>query len=331
MLDARLGSGGRVFQVDERQYTRGGQTAGIHAAGWAAVGAGQAGFALGLREFWQQWPKSIETRDGAVTLGICPEFPAGLYHGKPLAEENKLFYALRNGVHTFKVGVAKTHEFWATFFAGRPDVEGLSRFFQAAKSRCWPRASPAYVSSRWRPENFAGGFKRFFGYDAWFYRALTAHLKRRDQVREYGMLNYGDWFGEREVNWGNLEYDLASGMFIQYLRTGDRRFFQRGEQAARHHIDVDVVHATNSHLKNPYGAPPKVVRAAGEIGTRELEQEVRFRRGRGAPPQKIEKKDKKTTRPRRDERESESQRDDAMTPHGRSMEGRRAAGQRARA
>ncbi len=75
------------------------------------------------------------------------------------------------------------------------------------------------------------------------------------------MLNFGDWYGERRVNWGNLEYDLAHGMFLQYLRSGDRRYFERGEQAARHHIDVDVVHATNPWLKNPWGPPPQV----GEI------------------------------------------------------------------
>jgi hypothetical protein len=60
------------------------------------------------------------------------------------------------------------------------------------------------------------------------------------------------------VNWGNLEYDLAHGMFLQYLRTGDRRYFLRGEQAARHHIDVDVVHAVNEHMKNPWGVPPRI-------------------------------------------------------------------------
>ncbi len=50
-------------------------------------------------------------------------------------------------------------------------------------------------------------------------------------------------------------------MFVQYLRTGDRRFFRRGAQAARHHLDVDVVHAVNPLVKNPFGLPPKV----GEI------------------------------------------------------------------
>jgi len=230
--------------------------------GWAAVGAEQAGFALGLREFWQQWPKSLETREGRLTLGFCPDFPARLYDGKSLAEENKLYYALRNGVHTFKVGVAKTHEFWAKFFAGQPDVEGLSRFFQAAEEPLLAPCAPNYVASTKAAGEFPPAYpNQFFGYDAWFDRALIAHLKRRDQVREYGMLNYGDWYGERAVNWGNLEYDLAAGMFQQFLRTGDRRFFARGEQAARHHIDVDTVHATNSHLKNPFGAPPRV----GEI------------------------------------------------------------------
>ncbi|MBI4623737.1 MAG: hypothetical protein HY736_11050 [Verrucomicrobia bacterium] len=253
---------GRIFQVDESHYELDGQAGGARARGWAAGAGAKAGFAVGLREFWQQWPKSIETRDGAVTLGFCPDFPPGLYDGKPLAEENKLYYALRKGVHTFKVGVGKTHEFSANFFAGQPQLEQLAQFFQAAEEPLLATCEPGYVSSTGATGDFpAANPGKFGGYDAWFDRALAAHLQRRDEIREYGMLNYGDWFGERQVNWGNLEYDLAHGMFIQYLRTGDRRFFQRGAQAARHHIDVDVVHATNPHLKNPFGLPPKV----GEI------------------------------------------------------------------
>lgn len=262
ILDGRTTTGGRVFQVDEQRYERDGQAAGTHAAGWASVAGPKGGFALGLREFWQNWPKAIEARNGAVTLGICPDFPSGLYDGKPLEEENKLYFALRGGVHTFKVGVAKTHEVWARFFAGQAGATNLTQFFQAAEEPLLATCEPAYVSATLAAGEFpAAAAEKFLGYDAWFDRALTAHLKRRDDVREYGMLNYGDWFGERGVNWGNLEYDLAGGMFIQYLRTGDRRFFQRGESAARHHIDVDVIHATNSQLKNPWGPPPKT----GEI------------------------------------------------------------------
>ena len=254
--------GGRIFQIDETRYELDGAAGGTRAPGWAAASGANAGFALGVREFWQQWPKSIEARDGRVTLGLCPDFPEGLYDGKSLDEENKLTYALRRGVHTFKVGVAKTHEFWVNFFPGPTPPASLQSFFAAAEQPLLATCEPAYVDAT----RVAGALppadpRKFAGYDAWFERALTDHLKRRDQVREYGMLNYGDWFGERQVNWGNLEYDLQRGLFLQYLRTGDRRFFDRAAQAARHHIDVDVVHAVNPHLKNPYGLPPKV----GEI------------------------------------------------------------------
>ncbi|HIQ21990.1 MAG TPA: hypothetical protein EYH34_12270 [Planctomycetes bacterium] len=246
-------------QIDEQGFLLDGRPAGRRARGWAALGSQACGLAVGVREFWQNWPKALAVGGGRLVLGICPAFPQGRYDGKPLAEESKLYYYLRGGRYAFKAGVSKTHELWVTFFAGRPDAEKLAGFFQAAEDPLLATCDPAYVSST----KAAGEFppadpKRYFGYDAWFDRALKAHLERRDEVREYGMLNYGDWYGERSVNWGNLEYDLAHGLFLQYLRTGDRRYYLRAEQAARHHIDVDVVHATSPHLKNPWGPPPRV-------------------------------------------------------------------------
>jgi len=259
LLDGKPAAKGRLVQVDENRYLLDGKPSGRRGCGWAAVGSDRCGLAVGLRQFWQNWPKGIDCKPGRVCLELCPELPPGLYDGKTLEEENKLYYALRDGRYTFKCGVAKTHEFWVHYFPGKPDAKRLSQFFQAAEDPLLATCDPAYVSST----KAAGRFppadpKKYFGYDAWLDRALEAHLKRRDQVREYGMLNYGDWYGERSVNWGNLEYDLAHGLFVQYLRTGDRRFFERAAEAARHHIDVDVVHATNPHLKNPWGVPPRV-------------------------------------------------------------------------
>jgi hypothetical protein len=267
LLNGRRVDEGRVFQVDENHHLLDEKPAIGKGLGWAAVGSSNAsgpGLAVGLREFWQNWPKEIRCGPSSIQLGFCPELPKGLYDGKPLEEENKLYYALRGGVYTFKVGVAKTHEFWINYLSGKPDAKRLGAFFLAAEEPLLAVPEPAYTSATKALGDFPPGDpegKRFAGYDAWLSRALDAHLKIRDKNREYGMLNYGDWFGERKVNWGNLEYDLAHGMFVQYLRTGDRRYFSRGEQAARHHIDVDVVHATNPHLKNPWGPPPQV----GEI------------------------------------------------------------------
>jgi hypothetical protein len=261
----------RLLQVDEDHRLLGDKAVAGRGCAWAAVGFDRpdgAGLAVGLRQFWQNWPKGIGCSQAfgqrGVFLALCPTLPKGLYDGKPLEEENKLYYALRGGVYTFKVGVAKTHEFWINYLSGKPDAKRLGAFFQAAEEPLLAVPEPAHVSAtkalgEFPPADPQG--KRFAGYDAWLSRSLDSHLKYREKDREYGMLNYGDWYGERKVNWGNLEYDLAHGMFVQYLRTGDRRYFLRGEQAARHHIDVDVVHATNPHLKNPWGPPPQV----GEI------------------------------------------------------------------
>lgn len=262
LLEGKAGRGGRLFQIDERQYQIDGVPAGKRAHGWAAIGSDKAGVAIGLREFWQNWPKSLAAQSGELRMGLCPELPQGLYDGKPLREENKLYYALRGGVHTFKVGVARTHELWATFFPGPADPVKLAQFFQAAEEPLLATVDPRQVSASRALGDFPPADpsdpSKFCGYDAWLSRALDAHLARADKDREYGMLNFGDWYGERQVNWGNLEYDLQHGLFLQYVRTGDRRFFKRAEQAARHHIDVDVVHATNAHLKNPWGEPPQV-------------------------------------------------------------------------
>jgi hypothetical protein len=253
----------RLFQVDEKHVRLNDEPADGRAGGWAAAGSERGGLAVGLRDFWQNWPKAISaTGQGRIGLELFPELPQGLYDGKPLEEENQLYYAFRGGQYTLKVGVAKTHEVWVHYFAGKPNAQRLGGFFRAVQEPLLAVADPAFGgAARALGDLPPADPTKYAGYDGWFDRAFAKHLARREKDREYGVLNYGDWYGERKVNWGNLEYDLAHGLFLQYLRTGDRKYFLRGEQAARHHIDVDVIHAVNPLLKNPWGPAPQV----GEI------------------------------------------------------------------
>jgi hypothetical protein len=253
---------GRVLQVDESHCLRGDEVVESRTGGWAATGGENGGLAVGLREPWQNWPTAVSVNGNRLGLELCPSLPERLYAGKSLTEESKLYYHVRDGVHALKIGMAKTREFVVRYLDGEPDAEQLGDFFLATQTPLLAVADPQYVCSTAAAGNLCPADpEKYFGYDGWLDEALSAHLARRDQQREYGLLNYGDWYGERSVNWGNLEYDLAHGLFKQYLRTGDRRFFDRASQAARHHIDVDVVHATNPYLKNPWGDPP----AVGEI------------------------------------------------------------------
>ncbi|MFC1716764.1 hypothetical protein ACFL6S_24060, partial [Candidatus Poribacteria bacterium] len=78
-------------------------------------------------------------------------------------------------------------------------------------------------------------------YDQAMEKGFEGYLANREQNREYGMLNFGDWWGERRINWGNIEYDTQHTLFLQFMRSGDFRYFLAGEQAERHNMDVDTV------------------------------------------------------------------------------------------
>ncbi|MGI6610676.1 MAG: hypothetical protein ACOX4G_09230 [Limnochordia bacterium] len=80
-------------------------------------------------------------------------------------------------------------------------------------------------------------------WDRFVSESYLGHIGKKTSAREFGYLNYGDWFGERGRNWGNNEYDLAHGFFMEFVRTGDRRYYRLALAAARHQADVDIIHA----------------------------------------------------------------------------------------
>ena len=237
---------GRLDQVDDRSFEIDGQPAGQRARGWIAQGNENSGMAIGVREFWQNWPKGLVQQPGELRVEICPDFPNGRYDNKTLQEECRAYYYLRGGVYAFKIGVARTHEMWATFFQSAPHAAGLTEFFEATEKPLLAQCTPEYVGVTEAMGRFPPADpQRFGGYDLWMNAFFDLHLQDRERVRESGMLNHGDWYNTAWDSWGNLEYDTARIWFQQYLRTGDRRYFDRAEQAARHYVDVDVVHAVN--------------------------------------------------------------------------------------
>ena len=242
----------RLSQRDDRQFAIDDQVSQGRAPGWAAVTSTTGGLAIGLREFWQNWPKGLQVAPGQLRVEICPDFPSGEYDGRPLLEEVKHYYYLRDGVYTLKVGVARTHEMWAMLFPGEPSVDKLADFFRATEKPLLAQCSPAYVCSTGvlgtAPP--ADG-EKYHGYDAWMDEMFAKHLEDQENLRENGMLNFGDWYDEKKFGggWGNQEYDTSHIFFVQYLRTGDRRYFDRAQQGAGHLMDVDVMHAVNRHVR----------------------------------------------------------------------------------
>ena len=64
--------------------------------------------------------------------------------------------------------------------------------------------------------------------------ATSQHLEDRRRNRIYGWMNFGDWYGERDLNYGNNEYDLAWSLAVEWMHPATRELFLRGLEMARH-------------------------------------------------------------------------------------------------
>ena len=226
----------------------------------ALVSEDARGCAVAVRDFWQQYPKGFTLANDGVRIDLCPDFEAGLYDKFPFEKEgHQLYYYLLDGHYRFKRGMAKTHELFLCF-APPAARAGLCRLFQRppllTASPEWYCDSEAFYSVAPRDE------KRFKAYEQAINANLKAYAERRDRQRDYGMMNYGDWYGERGSNWGNIEYDTQHAFFLEYIRSGNPEAFFLGESTELHNRDIDTVHWS----PEPHGAGAVYVHQMCHVG-----------------------------------------------------------------
>ena len=83
---------GRVEQVDDLHHLVRGQEHPGHARGWAAVSGTVGGLALGVREAWQNWPKSFSWAPSSSKRRSAPSGPCAVKRRQvQLLRENTSF------------------------------------------------------------------------------------------------------------------------------------------------------------------------------------------------------------------------------------------------
>ena len=125
------------------------------------------GLTVAVREFWQNYPKSlgIEGRSPVVegsgpvgggrslgvagknlVVGLCPPLPADRYDDCEEELEDKLYYYLQGGAYKFKRGVSRTHELIYRFHAGAASNVALhlQEPLRARAPAAWYCASKAF-------------------------------------------------------------------------------------------------------------------------------------------------------------------------------------------
>jgi hypothetical protein len=207
------------------------------AAGWVCASGRQVGMSVGLREFWQNAPKELLIAgDGRIDVGLLP-----------------------GGPHHFMGGLGKTHEivFSPRLAASRgaPARDGGAflrpPLHALAPPEWYSTTTQALGHVRARRERGASPEERQF--ETLIERAIDparASLSTEVEQRQwYGWRNYGDfevgapyWSPEGPVeDWANGMMDYATGLLVQYLRTGRQPYWTLGRAAAWHLADIGLV------------------------------------------------------------------------------------------
>ena len=226
--DAEADEASELVQTRDDRSLVNGRTGDTRLRGYARTGEVE----VELEDFWQQYPKSLRTSADGIEIGLCPSIEENDYRVDE-EEEYKSYFYLRDGRYRFREGMSKTH----TIYVGEGIQDGVSPLMAQAPVE-WSCASGAFG------EITPGTNGRFPDYEKRMGDVFGEYLDDRDTGRDYGMLNYGDYFAGNRT-WGNTEYDTGYVAFLQWARTGDLRYFEEACRASVHHRDVDTCHVSS--------------------------------------------------------------------------------------
>jgi hypothetical protein len=253
-------SGFRVAQWNDKEFTLGRREGDGFAGQYPGVvrfETDDGAATVAVHEFWQRWPKAFDADRESFAIHLLPRQPSSDF-GTDLPFW--LMYPFVDGKYRFKWGMSFTTRI--TFdFAGETAMDQLHADANMPVVAVLP--ADWYASTKALGDVAVPKGKQFAQWDAYVADAYKQHMHRKASLREYGYFNYGDWYGERGRNWGNNEYDLAHGFFMQFVRTGRRDYFRLALAAARHQADVDCVHA----YPDPYYVGANHQHSIGHTGT----------------------------------------------------------------
>ena len=214
--------------------------------GWLDLADIKWGGAVGIRDFWQNFPSALEARhDGTLSVALWPRFSSD--------------------DHELMAGEQKTHETLWYFRAHRPYPRQVMQLCSHPLT-AWAPAEH-YLASGEFGRNAPYNEELFSGFE----RASAGAILNpghnfatdRERVDEYGWRHFGDvWAanerdqtggprqGELMVSHFNLEYDEGWGMLLHAVRDTEAQpelantWWEYGRAALLHEADIDIHHST---------------------------------------------------------------------------------------
>ncbi|MFC2075564.1 hypothetical protein ACFLT7_00635 [candidate division KSB1 bacterium] len=274
--------------------------------GWADLSTQAFGLTVSMRHMWQEYPQeiSLDGRTGRVKACFWP------VHGPVMDLRrygNQMFGTLGETTFFSRTGnfqseakataLSKTHECVLDFHSGKVQESAA-----LAVSDWLNNPSIIYVTPEWYRDTRVLGYFHVLDKDNFprlektLSRYIDFFLTSQEYWGWYSWLDYGDvghmWGskfqdgpdGQYEMRhewdydigrwgWTNTEGMPGLWFHLQWMRTGDRRYFLAAEAEGRHSRDIDVFHWGNNlgrghtrHNVNHWGDGDYEDRISGPIG-----------------------------------------------------------------
>lgn len=176
-------------------------------------------------QFWQNFPKAMDIEGSGICIGLFPDC-----HGEPFE---------------LQPGEEKTHTLYMALdddpltplkSTADPLIPVLScrdLFLGITSPRPVPFRYPAYEELI---QHVTSGPNSFSA--------------KNEQVDEFGWRNFGDVWADHEsaysgnplISHYNNQYDLIKGLLLQFMRSGESRWFKLARNMGNHVTDIDMYH-----------------------------------------------------------------------------------------
>ena len=211
-----------------RVRTGTGETQGLRATPLLSTRRNTRELAVAMPDFWQNFPKAVEADAGRLTVRLFPGQYADL--------------------HELQGGEQKTDE---CFLGFGPDAT-TEVPLDWCRNRLLARASPRWVLGSEAVDYLA---PLDDGHRTLADQAIDgpdSFDAKREVIDEFGWRHFGEIYGDHEaighkgpnplVSHYNNQYDPVAGFALQFLRSGDPRWWLAMDELARHVIDIDIYH-----------------------------------------------------------------------------------------
>jgi hypothetical protein len=213
-----------------RLRSGGAERTALRASPLVTVETDRAGMAVTLPQFWQHFPRAIGVEGRTIEIGLFPRQAADTYE--------------------LQGGEQKTHVLVVAFATDRvsdPPLAWCHDPLLVYPPPAWCCATGAVAGLIPAADDPNRSYRDLvnLGLDP-----VTGFERKRERADEYGWRNYGDLHGDHEsafqppdqpfVSHYNNQYDAVAGFAMQFLTTGEPRWWQLMIDLARHVRDIDI-------------------------------------------------------------------------------------------